>query len=155
MKWWFADPSEDFTGWAESYFPTSVDVQGVSYIFLHRGLAGLKIVSGGIITHPTTGNFPLGFHPHLHILISGCCFHKNGVFLFPGGRYHSHRANIPTQGIKDDSIKRQDQARSNQAIGQQINLTNYFHQHAGWDNYDQLYITSRNRNLLCPERMCV
>ena len=23
---------------------------------------------------------PLGFHPHLHILVSDGCFHKNGIF---------------------------------------------------------------------------
>jgi hypothetical protein len=23
---------------------------------------------------------PLGFHPHLHILVSDGCFHKNGMF---------------------------------------------------------------------------
>jgi len=26
---------------------------------------------------------PLGFHPHLHILASDGCFHKNGMFAGP------------------------------------------------------------------------
>jgi len=34
---------------------------------------------GAVVAIQTFGDF-LGFHPHLHILVSDGCFHKNGVF---------------------------------------------------------------------------
>ena len=34
----------------------------------------------GIVAIQTFGDFPLGFHPHLHILVTDGCFHENGMF---------------------------------------------------------------------------
>jgi hypothetical protein len=38
-----------------------------------------KAVPGAVVAIQTFGDF-LGFHPHLHILVSDGCFHKNGLF---------------------------------------------------------------------------
>ncbi len=38
-----------------------------------------KAVSGAVVAIQTFGDF-LGFHPHLHILVSDGCFFKNGMF---------------------------------------------------------------------------
>jgi len=38
-----------------------------------------KAVSGAVVAIQTFGDF-LGYHPHLHILVSDGCFHKNGMF---------------------------------------------------------------------------
>jgi hypothetical protein len=38
-----------------------------------------KAVPGAVVAMQTFGDF-LGFHPHLHILVSDGCFHKNGMF---------------------------------------------------------------------------
>jgi hypothetical protein len=37
-------------------------------------------VFGAVIAIQTFGDFPQRFHPHLHILVSDGCFHKNGMF---------------------------------------------------------------------------
>ncbi len=35
---------------------------------------------GAVVAIQTFGDFPLGFHPHLHILVSDGCFHDNDMF---------------------------------------------------------------------------
>jgi hypothetical protein len=37
-------------------------------------------VPGAVVAIQTFGDFPQGFHPHLHILVSDGCFHENGMF---------------------------------------------------------------------------
>ena len=39
-----------------------------------------KAVPGAVVAIQTFGDFPQGFHPHLHILVSDGCFHGNGMF---------------------------------------------------------------------------
>ena len=41
-----------------------------------------KAVPGAVVAIQTFGDF-LGFHPHLHILVSDGCFHANGMFSVP------------------------------------------------------------------------
>ena len=50
--------------------------------FYTTGVRYSKAVSrlGGIVAIQTFGDFPLGFHPHLHILVSVGCFHENDMF---------------------------------------------------------------------------
>ncbi|MEA3360568.1 MAG: transposase [Thermodesulfobacteriota bacterium] len=39
------------------------------------------VFSGGaVVAIQTFGDFPQGFHPHLHILVSDGCFHTNSMF---------------------------------------------------------------------------
>ncbi|MEA3232252.1 MAG: transposase, partial [Thermodesulfobacteriota bacterium] len=47
--------------------------------FYATGVGDSKAVSGAVLAIQTFGDF-LGFHPHLHILVSDGCFHKNGMF---------------------------------------------------------------------------
>jgi len=50
--------------------------------FVHRCIIlckGKKAVPGAVVAIQTFGDF-LGFHPHLHILVSDGCFHENGMF---------------------------------------------------------------------------
>jgi hypothetical protein len=51
--------------------------------FYTTGVRDSRAVSrqGGIVAIQTFGDFPLGFHPHLHILVSDGCFHENGMFF--------------------------------------------------------------------------
>ena len=44
------------------------------------GARDSKAVPGAVVAIQTFGDFPLGFHPHLHILVSDGCFHANGIF---------------------------------------------------------------------------
>ena len=44
------------------------------------GVRDSKAVPGAVIAIQTFGDFPLGFHPHLHILVSDGSFHANGMF---------------------------------------------------------------------------
>jgi len=39
-----------------------------------------KTVPGAVVVIQTFENFPQGFYPHLHILVSDGCFHANGMF---------------------------------------------------------------------------
>ena len=39
-----------------------------------------KAVPGAVVAIKTFRDFSLGFHPHLHILVSDGCFHENGLF---------------------------------------------------------------------------
>jgi hypothetical protein len=39
-----------------------------------------KAVPGAVVAIQTFGDFPQGFHPHLHILVSDGYFHENGMF---------------------------------------------------------------------------
>ena len=43
------------------------------------GVRDKKVLSGAVVAVQTFGDF-LGFHPHLHILVSDGCFHENGMF---------------------------------------------------------------------------
>ena len=36
--------------------------------------------ASGSETYGSERDFPVGFHPHLHILVSDDCFHENGLF---------------------------------------------------------------------------
>jgi hypothetical protein len=47
--------------------------------FYTTGLRDPKAVPEAVVTIQTFGDF-LGFHPHLHILISDGCFYENGMF---------------------------------------------------------------------------
>ena len=44
------------------------------------GARDSKAVPGAVVAIQTFGDFPLGFHPHLHILVSDGCFHENNMF---------------------------------------------------------------------------
>ena len=48
-------------------------------VFYTTGVSDEKVVPGAVVATQTFGDF-LGFHPHLHILVSDGCFHKNGMF---------------------------------------------------------------------------
>jgi hypothetical protein len=48
--------------------------------FYTTGVRDSKAVPGAVVAIQTFGDFPQGFHPHLHILISDGCFHGNGMF---------------------------------------------------------------------------
>ena len=48
--------------------------------FYTTGVRNSKAVPGAVVAIQTFGDFPVRFHPHLHILISGGCFHANGMF---------------------------------------------------------------------------
>ncbi len=52
---------------------------GGSESVLHNRCADDMAVPGAIVAIQTFGDF-LWFHPHLHILVSDGCFHKNGMF---------------------------------------------------------------------------
>ena len=39
-----------------------------------------KAVPGAVVAIQTFGDFPVEFHPHLHILVSNGCFHEYGMF---------------------------------------------------------------------------
>jgi hypothetical protein len=47
--------------------------------FYTTGVRDPKAVPGGVVAIQTFGNL-LGFHPHLHILVSDGCFYENGMF---------------------------------------------------------------------------
>jgi len=44
-----------------------------------KAVTGKKSVPGAVIAIQSFGDF-LGFHSHLHVLISDGCFHENGMF---------------------------------------------------------------------------
>jgi len=48
--------------------------------FYTSGVRNSKAVPGAVVAIQTFGDFPVRFHPHLHILISDGCFHANGMF---------------------------------------------------------------------------
>ena len=48
--------------------------------FYTTGVRESKAVPGAVVAIQTFGDFPLGFHPHLHILVSDGCFHDNDMF---------------------------------------------------------------------------
>jgi len=48
--------------------------------FYTTGVRDSKAVPGAVVAIQTFGDFPLGFHPHLHILVSDGSFHENGMF---------------------------------------------------------------------------
>ncbi|MBC8463475.1 MAG: transposase, partial [Deltaproteobacteria bacterium] len=48
--------------------------------FYTTGVRDPKAVPGSVVAIQTFGDFPLGFHPHLHILVSDGCFHENSMF---------------------------------------------------------------------------
>jgi hypothetical protein len=48
--------------------------------FYTTGVRDSKAVPGAVVAIQTFGDFPQGFHPHLHILVSDGCFHGNGMF---------------------------------------------------------------------------
>ena len=48
--------------------------------FYKTGVRDATAVPGAVVAIQTFGDFPLGFHPHLHILVSDGCFHENGMF---------------------------------------------------------------------------
>lgn len=48
--------------------------------FYTTGVRDSKAVPGAVVAIQTFGDFPLGFHPHLHILVSDGAFHENGMF---------------------------------------------------------------------------
>jgi len=48
--------------------------------FYTTGVQDSKAVPGAVVAIQTFGDFPLGFHPHLHILVSDGCFHENDMF---------------------------------------------------------------------------
>ena len=48
--------------------------------FYTTGVGDSKAVPGAVVAIQTFGDFPQGFHPHLHILVSDGCFHGNGMF---------------------------------------------------------------------------
>ncbi|MBL7218168.1 MAG: transposase zinc-binding domain-containing protein [Desulfobacteraceae bacterium] len=48
--------------------------------FYTTGIRDQKAVPGAVVAIQTFGDFPRGFHPHLHILVSDGCFHENGMF---------------------------------------------------------------------------
>jgi hypothetical protein len=51
--------------------------------FYTAGVGDSNAVPGAVVAIQTFGDF-LGFHSHLHILISDGCFHDNGMFsVFP------------------------------------------------------------------------
>ena len=43
------------------------------------GLSACNAQAGAVVAIQTFGDF-LGFHPHLHILVTDGCFHENGLF---------------------------------------------------------------------------
>lgn len=47
--------------------------------FYTTGVRDHKAVPGAVVAIQTFGDF-LGFHPHLHILVSDGCFYENGMF---------------------------------------------------------------------------
>jgi len=47
--------------------------------FYTTGERDSRAVPGAVVAIQTFGDF-LGFHPHLHILVSDGCFHENGMF---------------------------------------------------------------------------
>jgi len=47
--------------------------------FYTTGIRDPKEVPRGVVAIQTFGNF-LGFHPHIHILVSDGCFYENGMF---------------------------------------------------------------------------
>jgi hypothetical protein len=47
--------------------------------FFKTGMRDPKAVPGAVVAIQSFGDF-LGFHPHLHILVSDGCFHANGIF---------------------------------------------------------------------------
>jgi ribosomal protein S27E len=49
-------------------------------VFYTNGVRDSKAVPGAVVAIQTFGDFPQGFHPHLHILASDGCFHGNGMF---------------------------------------------------------------------------
>ncbi len=40
-----------------------------------------ETIPGAVVAIQTFGDFPLAFHPHLHILVADGCFHKNSLFF--------------------------------------------------------------------------
>ena len=48
--------------------------------FFNETVHGKDSAPGAVIAIQTFGDFPLGFHPHLHILVSDGCFYENGLF---------------------------------------------------------------------------
>jgi len=48
-------------------------------LYFKKAVTGKKSVPGAVIAIQFFGDF-LGFHPHLHVLISDGCFHENGMF---------------------------------------------------------------------------
>ena len=53
--------------------------------FYTTGVRDTEAVPGAVIAIQTFGDL-LGFHPHLHILVSDGCFHENGMFtVCPAG----------------------------------------------------------------------
>jgi len=48
--------------------------------FYTTGVRDSKAVPGAVVAIQTFGDFLLGFHPHLHILVSDGCFHENDMF---------------------------------------------------------------------------
>ncbi len=54
-----------------------LNVKFYKSIFAVNGVRESKAVPGAIVAIQTFGDFPVGFHPHLHILVSDGCFHEN------------------------------------------------------------------------------
>lgn len=48
--------------------------------YFKKAVKGRNAAPGAVIAIQSFGDF-LGFHPHLHILISDGCFYKNGMFF--------------------------------------------------------------------------
>lgn len=48
-------------------------------LYSKKVVKGKKAVPGAVVAIQTFGDF-LGFHPHLHILVSDGCFHENAMF---------------------------------------------------------------------------
>jgi hypothetical protein len=44
------------------------------------GVRDPKAMPGAVVAIQTFGDFPPGFHPHLHILVSDGSFHENDMF---------------------------------------------------------------------------
>lgn len=61
-------------------FPPRRDGWEALKAFYTTGIRDQKAVPGAVVAIQTFGDFPLGFHPHLHILVSDGCFHENGMF---------------------------------------------------------------------------
>lgn len=49
-------------------------------LFFQEAVPGGDAVPGAVVAIQTFGDFPSGFHPHLHILVSDGSFHENGMF---------------------------------------------------------------------------
>ena len=49
-------------------------------LFFQEAVPEEGAVPRAVVAIQTFGDFPLGFHPHLHILVSDGFFHENGMF---------------------------------------------------------------------------